>query len=380
MARHQPRVSKARRAFLKTFFQSLANGCFGQFYLRHVCAIDCRDLPSALNFAFRVPPSLCRANRPRGDGLGEHQVGMSTAAVVALFDDLSTASLIAQDRSLRPGVSIQLSTEKFHDIPVNSEVIVRTRADKIGRILGFSSIELVDATVNHTVLARGQHIKYLPMGWLWDSVLGFGLLVSVFLWLFDWWYGRHIATDIDHLLADFDYDHNTQDNAGSSTRTECTLDAQSSSAGSTSKYKDLIDAQSVSSLSRSLAVQPLSSHDVTAYPELHDKSVSNQHLCHFYLIDVKPFMYNGIGSMHGGAVAVAVEEACFMSRRSLISKLDAASSMDIANINIRYLAAMKVLFVCLFVYDYAVINAINVSGRVDHQSGRRCGRWYSVAG
>jgi hypothetical protein len=85
---------------------------------------------------------------------------------LAVFDELSSYSFVVKDRTCRFGVSVYLSTEILHPIPAGRDVLILTKATKIGKTLGFATMEMFDA--DGLLLARGEHIKYLPMGPMWD--------------------------------------------------------------------------------------------------------------------------------------------------------------------------------------------------------------------
>lgn len=96
---------------------------------------------------------------------------------MAVFDELSSYAFVVKDSTCRFGVSVYLSTEILHTIPAGKDVIIITKANKIGKTLGFATMEMFDK--NGLLLARGEHIKYLPMGPLWNFTAK--LLLSPFV-------------------------------------------------------------------------------------------------------------------------------------------------------------------------------------------------------
>ena len=88
-----------------------------------------------------------------------------------MFDELSSYAFVTQDRTCRFGVSVYLSTEILQSIPAGTDVIVTAKAKKIGRTLGFATMEMHD--LEGSLLARGDHIKHLPMGFMWDFLAQF---------------------------------------------------------------------------------------------------------------------------------------------------------------------------------------------------------------
>ena len=89
-------------------------------------------------------------------------------------------AFIIEDTNNRPGVSIHLETQVFeqskeiiiadNDKNKGIDVLVATKVRKIGRTVGFCDITMHTAD-GHTLLAKGSHIKFLPMGIIWDWLL-----------------------------------------------------------------------------------------------------------------------------------------------------------------------------------------------------------------
>ena len=93
---------------------------------------------------------------------------------MALFDELSTYHVMLADKTARPGVSIQLSTEIFSKCEANKEVVLTTRIDKIGKYIGFCSMEIHDS--GGELVARGRHLKFMVMGTVWDFLMSSAVL------------------------------------------------------------------------------------------------------------------------------------------------------------------------------------------------------------
>ena len=96
---------------------------------------------------------------------------------MAVFDELSSYAFVVKDSTCRFGVSVYLSTEILHTIPAGKDVIIVAKANKVGKTLGFATMEMFDR--NGLLLARGEHIKHLPMGHIWDFTAK--LLLSPFI-------------------------------------------------------------------------------------------------------------------------------------------------------------------------------------------------------
>lgn len=324
---------RQRQKFLQATMREMAGGSFGKYYLRHLTHINTDEGHGEISFGFKVAPSLC--NKVASASGGEQEGSfMTTSAVLALFDDLSTLSLVAKDRTFRPGVSVQLSAEMLQPISANSDVVVRTRADKIGKMLGFSSIEMWSAETQDAktpiLLARGRHIKFLPMGWLWDTFLGFGFFVALFLWLYDKFRAKDLVTEIDHLIHEInDTNEKKEEN-----------DKKKKPPKKQDESMVEIDSKQTAALVKAFQVGPVAEDIATTYPEL-VSDIDSTH-CHFYQVKVKPFMYNAVKSFHGGAVGLSVEEACVLAKENALNKVASQRSVRIASMDIRYLSAMKV--------------------------------------
>ena len=123
------------------------------------------EVGNELSIDYTVPPALCRESK---DGSSHFTV----SATLALLDDFSSYALMMQDRNHRPGVSVTLNTEIIRKCQAGDKIKLVSRCDKIGKSIAFCSMEL--RGVDGELLARGKHIKYVKMGFLWD------LLTSAF--------------------------------------------------------------------------------------------------------------------------------------------------------------------------------------------------------
>jgi len=176
-------------------------------------------------YHYKVPENLCRVFKQSNssnafdlDGIDGHpdttsacqthqllppsQPILSTAAILALFDEISTYSLAVQDRSHRPGVSIHLSTEVIrpHALQCGSNIKIMTRIDKIGRTIGFCSLEVL--STDNELLARGKHIKYLPMGAIFD-LLAHPFVFPIVLKIYEWFYEPKIKATMHVIPKSF---------------------------------------------------------------------------------------------------------------------------------------------------------------------------------
>lgn len=225
-----------------------------------------------VSFSYKVKPGLCRLKNPEGIPM------MSTGALMAVFDDLSTYSFMYQDPNCRPGVSIQLQAEIFRPIPANTSIIVSSKALKCGRNVGFCDMKLVD--LEGQVLAVGKHIKYLPMGGIWDFVTHKSILPN-FLNLYEKYGDSLVKSYIGKKIQEF------------------------VTGGKRNKgYKDVnIDLETTGSLFSSLPLQ-------CANHNLSDKNKESK--TSLFSLATQPFMNNPMGALHGGALAIACEEAVML--------------------------------------------------------------------
>lgn len=130
-------------------------------------------------FSYPVPESLCVSTTT-----GKSDSVFSTSAILAVFDQVSTYGFMVLDhKSRRPGVSVHLSCEVLQPTAKSGDVVdIVTRIDKLGKNLGFATVEMVDA--KGQVLAVGKHIKFLPMGSIWN-VLFSPMILPVTMMVFE---------------------------------------------------------------------------------------------------------------------------------------------------------------------------------------------------
>ncbi len=180
---------------------------------------------------YTIPHDICdnvESDSKEGAGSGTKYKFLSLGGMLALCDELTTVLLMAADKSHRPGVSVQLSGEiaykssdKNSSLPActldgralaGRTILCISTVSKIGESLSFTSMKIYSpqsssdqskleksgpisddaikkesddivegstacttASIDlskYTLLADTRHIKFMKMGYLYDSVLG----------------------------------------------------------------------------------------------------------------------------------------------------------------------------------------------------------------
>jgi len=217
-----------------------------------------------------IPQSLCIPKKVDGNSLTnkKEESILSTSCALALFDELNTSSFLYHDRSTRSGVSIVLRVEMLKSIQSGQRVSISFSSDKIGKTLGFSSMTM-KSTDTGTLLARGSHIKYLPRGWLMDSILA--PLLNRVIFFLDWLVKiKVISLNVDDTFVKIFAGKNL-----------------------TRPAKDV---------PTEIQAAALDSLDVTEY--LSPTHATDTHVQ--YSFPVQPHMWNVTGILHGGAIVMCV--------------------------------------------------------------------------
>lgn len=207
----------------------------------------CRE--KGFKYEFLVPRNLC---------IGTKRPLLACSSILALFDELSTFSIMAKDKSHRPGVSVHLSTEIFQTIYPQETLTMFVKGDKIGKTLGFCSLEVFNR--DGKLIARGKHIKYLPMGFFWDF-LNYAFILP-------------IALNIYELLMKTAYFSNILKNK-----------------------KHLNDDKNV---------DPQEVEIFNEFNVISDKE--NKYHRNQSYVNVTPSLMNAMGALHGGAAAMIIEK------------------------------------------------------------------------
>eukprot|EP00953_Heterococcus_sp_UTEX-ZZ885_P016175 9113-Heterococcus_DN1.PRE.2 len=77
--------------------------------------------------------------------------------------------ILLLNRTHRAGVSVTLSAEMFRKVEPGQKLRINSRATKIGKIMGYA--DMTAETECGTLVARGRHVKFLPMGRAWDLLM-----------------------------------------------------------------------------------------------------------------------------------------------------------------------------------------------------------------
>lgn len=146
------------------YHKTLAKTSFARCLGSHDASIESLTLRTSA-FRFTVPPRLCIDSR------------LSASSAMAIFDDLSTVHLLGIDTSCRGGVSVHLSTTLLRRVPVGTDLTLRCTVDKLGKSMGFVTMEMVDSA-SSAVVATGKHVKFMPTGNYWVDLLSRPFLLA----------------------------------------------------------------------------------------------------------------------------------------------------------------------------------------------------------
>lgn len=256
-----------------------------------------------ISYNIKAPPSLC------ADSMTAAPNSLRVSAMLALFDELSTMALFVFDQTRRPGVSVDLKTEILQPIFEGQTLRVNTIIEKTGKILAFCSLEVYNEA--GALVARGSHVKFMPMGWLWDLFAG-AFLLPIAIFLYNFLRGRKIKTPLDAFFR-----------------------AKKEGKHISSSFNATTNG--LSALYKSLQVMPYQPDD----PEELKVQEAMKDMRHgVFSVKVRRDLMNPVKSMHGGAVACSIEEAC---RQYLETQYPSeCTKIMISQLFIQYQAPLKV--------------------------------------
>lgn len=288
-------VIATRESSHKSFGRALLEESFVDYEIYHHGKL--------ISFDIKATPSLC------ADSMTAAPNSLRVSAMLALFDELSTMALFVFDQTRRPGVSVDLKTEILLPIFEGQTLRVNTIIEKTGKVLAFCSLEVYNEA--GVLVARGSHVKFMPMGWLWDFLAG-ALLLPIVIFFYNFFRGRKIKTPLDALFR-----------------------AKKEGQRITSSFNST--AHGLSALYKSLQVipyQPDDPEEIKLHETLRDCRNG------VYSVKVRRDLMNPVKSMHGGAVACSIEEAC---RQYLETQYPSeCTKIMISQLCIQYQAPLKV--------------------------------------
>ena len=255
-------------------------------------------------FTMKVPERICLLG-------GKEEPGpyLPVSSAIAIFDDLSTYSFLVKDKKYRSGVSVVLSAELLRNVSPGTEIRIVSKVSKIGRSIGFSDMFMYNE--KEELVARGYHTKYLPMGTAWD-IIASPAIMDTTLHVYDNVYVRFEDTGIGKYLAKL-------------------------MLGGRNRDMKLPEFDGVGSAFTSFDLKRIDKKKSTN--NLHNNSfISNLEVIEKedYSFNVMPFMCNIRGFLHGGCVAMTIEQSV------MLSKVANESNRRLRRLDIQYLNGMKV--------------------------------------
>lgn len=157
------RISAGR--FFFRYSARSRDGCFGPKYLG--LRLNDENRPGSVEIASE---SVIRTQLP--PWCAREDCRAPLGALVALLDEASTCSIAMHDRNARFGVSVHLAghiVDEAPSTPAHCPITIRTTPQRVGRNLAFADVEVLAGSEERLVL-RGSHIKFMPGGWLLDTI------------------------------------------------------------------------------------------------------------------------------------------------------------------------------------------------------------------
>lgn len=309
---------KYSRRFLDIIMNEFKTKTFSITFMEHTKGFVHKHLEKGVSFHYTVPETLCRTHIVNGQ---KQKPQFSAAAAMALFDEISSYSVAMKDRKMSPGLTVHLDTEMLRDIYAGDNITILTSADKIGSALGFASLEILND--NGELVARGKHIKHLPLGW-WFQLITHPIIAPLSLALHEYKVKKETKrkqraghNDVKHLTGL----HRIE---------------------GIGKVFDMLGMKRYSG-----TVASRMEVDNTAYCS--DTGRIDQEEMKRYELTVKQITSNLRKTMHGGAVGCAVEHACLLSRCMNTQEDGSQEGREgvydlpcyVRALEVRYLAPMK---------------------------------------
>lgn len=339
-------LSSAKQTLIVIGLRESIHKTFGKYLASSVLGFQATQTET--RFHYMIPPMLCQrkvdhdseavtVDSTSGTTTTANDPGsfppnyLTASACLAILDDLSSFACMAGDRTHRTGVSLSLSADLIHPSRMTalSEIDVLCKIDKIGRYVGFLTVEFVDR-VDGRVLARGTHNKFLPTGFLWETILSKPFF-PLGLWLFQKYAGpQRYSTAIDYLFPERQV---------SPERAKSLLLTTHRPASLTKALGSVWDLFSLTP--KVTTASPISQGEDS---DIATKAGSNV-IKYVYATEVTKETKNYVGLMHGGAVGSVIERACLTARQSQWSarypEEPTLPPMIIDSMEVRYLSANK---------------------------------------
>lgn len=296
-----------------------------------------------LRLLYTIPESMCDSILPSSNADKERVRFLSLGGMLALCDEVTTYLLLAIDKTHRPGQSVQLSGEINRQLTdsitmggklsAGQTVLCVANCSKIGENLSFTSMRIysyqqhgsnrtdetaedkatnqtsvrrdTDANVacsddnnnatatgassesltskidlsKYTLLANTRHIKFMKMGYLWDSVIGDCL--PLIIHLYKKWRPNHFF--IKNIVS----------SSGE--------DGKSSAKSGLSNAHKLLDTITLEKNVKEEII-PTSPASSTKQPKCTHSS---------FILKTNPTFLNPMGKIHGGVIAMAAFTAAY---------------------------------------------------------------------
>jgi acyl-coenzyme A thioesterase PaaI-like protein len=278
---------------------------------------------SEFSIQYVVPKSLCIHT---SEGQPAH---FASSAMLALLDDLSSHGLLMCDRNHRPGVSLELSLEILKPCFAGETIKVVSNCDKIGKSIAFMSMEIRD--LNGEVIARGRHVKFVAMGFMWHFCTHF-LVFPLILALLEFFFkpkkvkrdtnndGTQGADSVDSIGSMYEA---LQVSAESDISTLFTTRSGAQDSDKDDSNKEQARASGKSKKAARTAVQP--------------PTLAADEEC--FSVKANKSTLNVFGAMHGGAVAAVAEQAVLLTKASGMRR---KLGLYVEKVDITYLSPAKV--------------------------------------
>jgi hypothetical protein len=321
---------------------------FGKYISSNIKSIDYSLMPQKLVYTYRVPEAFCYSiiSASKHEKEEKSKLFFSTSGIFAVLDELSSYPIVLEDRKYRAGVSVDLFIETFPyqitslkasalsssctsaspsqvlQLPeAGEEVTIITRTDKLGKVLGFCTMEMMNKKGD--LIARGKHIKSLPLGAHLDLVATspfFPCLIA----LYKKFRQNRFQTPLDQLFG-------------------------ISNAPSLPFASDILEGEFIYRRMNMIRVE--NEEERTFYlkesPDNHHFEEMNlERNCDLFSYQIEKHMYNPIGTLHGGALGTVVEHAARLFKESRLENshcsINARNVLRLKSLDVRWLSAMTV--------------------------------------